>query len=218
MIASRRVLAGLLAVLGLAANQPASAQAPVPSVSLVTYGPGQVYWERFGHNALVFRDPLSGRGTSYNYGMFDFEEADFMLNFALGRMQYQIAAEDADEEIAWYRSEGRSILEQELNLDASQVLALKAYLETNLLPENRRYPYDYFTSNCSTRIRDALDKVLGGALRKQLTSPSRVPPLFVRPSPPSNRPHTDALRDNHPHPRLMRTCWTRCSAGRCASN
>ena len=173
MIASRRVLAGLLAVLGLAANQPASAQAPVPSVSLVTYGPGQVYWERFGHNALVFRDPLSGRGTSYNYGMFDFEEADFMLNFALGRMQYQIAAEDADEEIAWYRSEGRSILEQELNLDASQVLALKAYLETNLLPENRRYPYDYFTSNCSTRIRDALDKVLGGALRKQLTSPSR---------------------------------------------
>ncbi|TAH42286.1 MAG: DUF4105 domain-containing protein [Gammaproteobacteria bacterium] len=173
MIASRMVLAGMLAFFGLAASLPAVSQSSVPSVSLVTYGPGQVYWERFGHNALVFRDPLSGRGTSYNYGMFDFEEADFMLNFALGRMQYQIAAEDADEEIAWYRSEGRSIHEQELNLDASQVLALKAYLDNNLLPENRRYPYDYFTSNCSTRIRDALDEVLGGALRQQLTSPSR---------------------------------------------
>ena len=89
MIASRRVLAGLLAVLGLAANQPASAQAPVPSVSLVTYGPGQVYWERFGHNALVFRDPLSGRGTSYNYGMFDFTTG-FLAKFVAGRLEFWV--------------------------------------------------------------------------------------------------------------------------------
>lgn len=167
MIASRRVLAGLLAVLGLAANQPASAQAPVPSVSLVTYGPGQVYWERFGHNALVFRDPLSGRGTSYNYGMFDFEEADFMLNFALGRMQYQIAAEDADEEIAWYRSEDVPSWNRS---------------STSTLPRYSPSRPTWKPTCC----------------RKTVATPTTISHPIVRPA--------------------SATRWTRCSAGRCASN
>lgn len=173
MILREGILAGVLACWAMMMTAPAAAQSATPTVSLVTYGPGQVYWERFGHNALVFRDPASGAGTSYNYGMFDFEEADFLLNFALGRMQYQIAAEDADQEMAWYRSEGRSIVEQELALDPDQARKLQALLQDNLRPENRRYSYDYFTSNCSTKVRDALDAVLDGALRKQLSSPSR---------------------------------------------
>ncbi|HSG49542.1 MAG TPA: DUF4105 domain-containing protein, partial [Longimicrobiales bacterium] len=36
---------------------------------------------------------------------------------------------------------------------------------TNALPENAQYVYDYYTDNCSTRARDALDSVLGGQLR-----------------------------------------------------
>ncbi len=31
-------------------------------------------------------------------------------------------------------------------------------------PENRNYRYDYYLNNCSTRIRDALDIALDGAL------------------------------------------------------
>lgn len=173
MILRKGVLAGIMAWLAMVMTTPAVAQPATPTVSLVTYGPGQVYWERFGHNALVFRDPASGAGKSYNYGMFDFEEADFMLNFARGRMQYQIAAEDPDQEIDWYRSEGRSIVEQELALNPDQIRKLQALLQDNLRPENRRYSYDYFTSNCSTKIRDALDAALDGVLRKQLSSPSR---------------------------------------------
>lgn len=142
-------------------------------VSLLTFGPGDIYWERFGHNAIVIRDPASGTAISYNYGIFDFEEADFFLNFLRGRMSYQIAAEDADDDIAYYISTGRSVVEQRLRFTAAQARALQDYLETNLRPENRHYRYDYFTSNCSTKVRDALDHVLGGSLRLQMTSPSR---------------------------------------------
>lgn len=146
---------------------------PALEVSLLTFGPGEIYWERFGHNAIVIHDPASGETVSYNYGMFDFEEADFFLNFLRGRMRYQITAEDPADEIAWYASEGRSVTRQNLRLTAGQASSLKAILDTNLLPENRHYRYDYFTSNCSTRVRDALNEALGGSLKMHMTSPSR---------------------------------------------
>ena len=142
-------------------------------VSLVTFGPGEVYWELFGHNAIVIRDRAAGTATSYNYGMFDFEEDDFLLNFARGHMTYQAMAANADEDIAWYRKQGRFVVEQQLRLDTTQARSLKAYLDWNVEPANARYRYEYFTSNCSTRVRDALDDALGGALRSQLVSPSR---------------------------------------------
>ncbi len=154
-------------------GDPAAADEPALEVSLLTIGPGEIYWQRFGHNAIVIRDPASGESVSYNYGMFDFDEADFFVNFLRGRMSYQITAEDPTEEIAWYSSEGRSITRQELRLSPAQAESLKTYLEVNLRPENRHYRYDYFTSNCSTRVRDALDAALGGALRRQMASPSR---------------------------------------------
>jgi hypothetical protein len=41
---------------------------------------------------------------------------------------------------------------------------LTEYLLDEVQPENRDYLYDYYTNNCSTRVRDALDLALGGAL------------------------------------------------------
>src|SRR5690606_27028567 len=55
----------------------------------------------------------------------------------------------------------------------SQARALAAALEENARPENAVYRYDYFTDNCSTRVRDALDAALDGALKRQLASRSR---------------------------------------------
>ena len=39
-------------------------------------------------------------------------------------------------------------------------------LHENAKPENRYYRYDYYRDNCSTRVRDLLDKTLGGALER----------------------------------------------------
>src|SRR5580704_6185917 len=46
-------------------------------VSLVTYGPGEIYWERFGHDAIELRDTVSGEEINFNYGVFNFDEKNF---------------------------------------------------------------------------------------------------------------------------------------------
>ncbi len=137
-------------------------------IDLLTFAPGQVYWERFGHNALLVHDRRDDTSTIYNYGMFDFEEANFFLNFARGRMHYHLAALGLSETLWFYDTEGRGIIAQRLNLTAGQRAALDKFLQWNVLPENATYDYDYFLANCSTKLRDALDRVLGGELERQL--------------------------------------------------
>jgi len=171
-LAVQLVLAGTAAAIQTD-NGTDAALAAAPDISLLTFGPGEIYWERFGHNAIVVRDPVSGHALSYNYGIFDFEEDDFFVNFLRGHMRYQMAANDADDDIAIYAAQGRFVVEQQLRFAPDQARALAAFLEWNRRPENVHYRYEYFTSNCSTKVRDALDDALGGALRAQLTSPSR---------------------------------------------
>jgi hypothetical protein len=55
---------------------------------------------------------------------------------------------------------------QELALDAAVAEQLAKDLVVNALPENRHYRYDYYRDNCSTRVRDALDRALGGELAR----------------------------------------------------
>lgn len=142
-------------------------------ISLITYGPGEIYWERFGHNTIVVRDVSTGRAVSYNYGMFDFEQDNFFVNFLRGRMMYQIGAFDFDREYPLYIDDGRSVEQQVLDLAPARKVELSEFLENNAKPENAPYRYDYFISNCSTKVRDALDKAVDGAIRKQTEGRSR---------------------------------------------
>ena len=161
---------GLLVLLAFGAAPAALAQDPLPPPSereawLVTYGPGEIYWQRFGHNAIWLREP-GGLDHTFNFGFFDFEQESFLLRFVQGRMRYFAAAMPADQEIDLYAGEGRSVRAQRLNLSPEGYDALRAYLVHHVQPENREYLYDYYRDNCSTRLRDALDLALGGAFRK----------------------------------------------------
>ncbi len=131
---------------------------------LVTFGPGQIYWERFGHNAIWLREPAVGLDHTFNFGYFDFEQEDFFQKFIRGRMLYFSVAQSSSREFDFYRQENRSIRLQKLNLSSSQYQQLRDYLVNEIKPENRNYRYDYYLNNCSTRIRDALDIALDGAL------------------------------------------------------
>ena len=163
-----------LAVVALLTVTPARAQTPpladadVPEVSVLTFEPGEVYWQRFGHDALLLRAPDGSRAITYNYGIFDFRQKNFFLNFARGKMLYQVVPNRLENDLRIYESEGRWVVEQKLDLTLAQRRAMLDYLETNVRPENAQYRYDYFVSNCATRVRDAIDHVLGGALRRQL--------------------------------------------------
>ena len=138
-------------------------------VSLVTYGPGDIYWERFGHDAIELRDTVSGEEVDFNYGVFNFDEKNFFFNFARGRMHYLIDAEVTTDEEEFYKQAGRSITKQQLALTPQQAAALRDFLFWNLRPENAGYNYDYYADNCTTRVRDALDRALGGVIKARLT-------------------------------------------------
>lgn len=137
-------------------------------VSLLTFAPGEVYWQRFGHNAILIENTVTGANAVYNYGMFDFFQKNFFLNFARGHMQYWLAVDSLERTLQVYASEGRWVHQQVLDLDAAQRLQLAVFLDHNAQPDQREYRYDYFRDNCSTRVRDALDRVLGGRLATTL--------------------------------------------------
>lgn len=149
------------------------AQAAAPRIGVATMQPGEIFWERFGHDAIVVVNPDTGAATSYNFGYFDLTEPGFVGNFVRGKMRYRLVALPWEEDLVLYRDEGRGVSIQWLALTDAQALDLARRLEVNALPENAVYTYDYFRDNCATRVRDALDATLGGELRRQLASRSR---------------------------------------------
>ena len=161
-----------LALLGALWLLAAAAWA-APRIGVATMQPGEVFFERFGHNAIIVVDPASGDAISYNFGFFDPSEADFVGNFARGHMMYYLVALPFEQDLAQYRDSGRGVSIQWLDVGPDQAQALADTLAERARPENARYRYDYFTSNCSTQVRDALDAALGGALKSQLSGRSR---------------------------------------------
>lgn len=162
------LLAGLVQAQGPA--QPPAAAAP--RIGVLTMGPGEIFWERFGHDAIVVADPAQRGPISYNFGYFDLDEPGFVRRFAKGEMRYMLVALPLADDLAYYRDVGRGARLQWLDLDPAQARRLAAALATNARPENARYRYDYFTDNCTTRVRDALDRALDGQLRRQMQARS----------------------------------------------
>lgn len=171
MTAGRLLPFLLAAALPLAAQQPDTTHlAPAGSeyqVSVLTAGVGAEVWERWGHNMIRVRDTLTGEDVAYNWGMFSFEQEGFVRRFLMGRMRYWMAVDETARELRLYPYRDRTLIEQHLALSPAQRLALVEFLRWNARDENKYYRYDYYVDNCSTRLRDALDRVLGGALRAQ---------------------------------------------------
>jgi len=145
---------------------------PVPAepgskltIYLMTMGPGKAVWERFGHNAIWVHDPERGTDKAYNYGLFDLKQQGFLVRFLQGRMWYWMQGFPAQAYVELYRRANRSVWVQELEIPAPARRELQEFLEWNERPENRFYHYDYYRDNCSTRVRDALDRALGGRIR-----------------------------------------------------
>jgi len=130
-------------------------------ISIITCGPyqGEVY-SAFGHTAIRVFDPQYQYDVVYNYGVFDFDQPNFYLNFARGYSLYKLGVMP----YPWFRdvyiSYNRYVHEQILNLTLAQKQKLFDFLEWNAKPENMNYLYDYFYDNCATRARDVFVNVL----------------------------------------------------------
>src|SRR5688500_3545493 len=164
---ARFILLCLLSVLA-ASSWASPPPEPAKRIGVMTMQPGEIFFERFGHDAIVVLDTQTGDATSYNFGFFDMSEPDFVNRFAHGDMRYYLVALPLQQDLSYYREVGRGVKLQWLDLAPEQAKSLADALAERAKPENARYRYDYFVSNCSTQVRDALDKAMGGALKPQM--------------------------------------------------
>lgn len=142
---------------------------------VLTMGPGDGPFEKFGHNAIWIHDRTRDEDHVYNFGTYAFRSSDLLGKFWMGRSKYWLSRRKSIEAtVRSYRADNRSIVGQKLALDGAQKQALFEALEENLEPENKYYKYDYYLDNCSTRVRDAVDRVTGGALRAVSHAPARL--------------------------------------------
>jgi hypothetical protein len=178
-----RLLTCLLGLLLLAAT-PASAQDMPPwgtgesrgedlSIYLVTFGPGDDVASWWGHGSLVVEDQRLKQSRLYNYGMFSFDER-MLMRYAMGRLEFWVDDAGPGGTFRFYRSLNRDVRLQELNLTPAQRAELGRLLAVNVLPENRHYLYQHYDDNCVTRLRDGIDKVLGGTFHQAMSGPGRM--------------------------------------------
>jgi hypothetical protein len=138
-----------------------------PGVYLVTFGPGEAIWEKFGHNGIWIRDPELGVDRLFDWGRFSFGDG-FVGRFLQGYLRYWMGSGPAPAYFDLYEREDRSIWVQELALTAAERRELLASLNALDTDANRFYRYNYYLDNCSTRVRDVLDALTGGALAARL--------------------------------------------------
>jgi hypothetical protein len=135
-------------------------------ISVITCGPyGSELYAAFGHSAIRVYDPGNQIDFAYNYGVFDFDQPNFYLNFARGYLYYKLGVYHYPHFRDYYINHNRFIHEQVLNLSPQQKQKLFDYLEWNVKPENQTYRYDYFYNNCATKIRDVFVETMGPDLK-----------------------------------------------------
>ncbi|WP_339628124.1 DUF4105 domain-containing protein [uncultured Maribacter sp.] len=138
---------------------------PLSKISLLTVGTGEDLASKFGHSAIRLQDPTLGIDEVYGYGTYDFEDPNFYLNFTRGKLSYTISRIPFKYFDYSYQQEKRWIKEQALDLNLQQRTDIVAFLENNLLPENKKYKYDFLFDNCATRIPMVFEKTLGSSFK-----------------------------------------------------
>lgn len=127
-------------------------------ISILTCAPGEELYSTFGHSAIRIIDSTAGTDLVYNYGTFDFSDPDFYTKFVKGKLEYFLSVNNYPNFLYNYQLEQRSIIEQELNLNCNEKQTFYNAILINLQGKNKYYRYDFLYDNCTSRIRDLLQK------------------------------------------------------------
>jgi hypothetical protein len=157
--ASQTMLAGRDFTKALTASEQLSAD--LLELHLTTMGKGDPLYVWFGHTGLVVTDKRNNRSVMYDYGIFSFDD-DFYQTFAMGRLNYEVWATSAEARYDLARSENRDISNITIHVPDAAKMELVRFLNYNIQPENSTYLYHHYRENCSTRIRDIIDKAVDG--------------------------------------------------------
>jgi hypothetical protein len=142
---------------------------------LITCGPGTETYSIYGHSALRIVIPEKHIDAVYNWGVFDFSTPNFVWKFAKGRLDYMLIAESMNSFLESYFYEKRYVYSQKININSKETQLLTELINENLKPENIKYRYDFFYDDCTTRIRDLLEKSIGEKLKYPPPEPGKTP-------------------------------------------
>ncbi len=137
-----------------------------PDIELLTFGVGDRIFEKFGHAAICLRyhDP-NLVPVCFNYGVTNFDAGSILVwQFLRSKQQFWVEPESLGSLVGFYTWEDRDIWVQTLPLDGFAQRAIEAKLWDDWDERHRYYTYDHFFNNCTTRIRDMIDRASGGKL------------------------------------------------------
>lgn len=140
------------------------------SAYLVTAGPGGDFFTWFGHAAIIVYDSTRAREFWYDYGIIDGVRGanDARTGGIRARV---VRRSNPAARIKALEDDDRSVVVQELLLSPSQRAELLRLLEADVRAYGRNgYAYRHIEDNCTTRIRDVIDRASGGALRRSAST------------------------------------------------
>ena len=143
-------------------------------ISLLTCSPGEELYSTFGHTAVRVTDRSTGMDLVYNYGTFEFSP-DFYAKFIQGKLRYYLSVEPFQDFLYAYQWESRSVVEQVLQLDCENRMALYNALRNNAQEENKYYLYDFLFDNCTTRPKALMQQTINDSIHWKNILPAETP-------------------------------------------
>jgi hypothetical protein len=184
----------LLLSLAVMSQALQSQEMPQAEIYLITCGPGTETYSMYGHSALRIVIPEKKSDLVYNWGVFDFGTPNFVWKFAKGRLNYSLGVYSYESFLREYFQDQRWVVSQKFNIESADIEKLFVLLAENLKPENITYRYDFFYDDCSTRIRDLIEKTLGDDLLYPPEKPAKELTTF--------RALTGEYENRHPWTKL----------------
>ena len=129
-------------------------------IALLGVGDELYFW--WGHISLIIEDARTGESRLYDYGLFSFDNENFFLNFALGRLWYSSGVGWTENVLPAYIMTNRDVTLYTLDVPPENRKRVQEFAEKSVLPENKNYLYHHFKDNCSTRIRDIVSLATDG--------------------------------------------------------
>lgn len=136
---------------------------PKQQFTLVTVGPGSALFELWGHSALCVSHGEFEDGVCYDYGWSPVTDpGSLAIGTLRGDALFVPKKWPAATLLRAYQF--RDLWTQELSLSESARATLLAKLKGDVA-ERRAYSYDPVLTNCTTRLRDGIDRELGGRIQ-----------------------------------------------------
>jgi hypothetical protein len=157
----------LFALVVLSLPSLASLARAAPVIDVYTMGQGDELFSAFGHAAICVTDGEAPRGRCYNYGTADFTTpVPLTWSFIRGRALFWVSTTDVPHMLHYYASVGRAVWRQTLTLTPDEATRVAAALDASAQEGAKYYRYHHFNDNCTTRIRDVIDRATDGRLSK----------------------------------------------------